>query len=150
MTDELRLFEPVPAALRSSDAALIELCSDTACGLRPDHPGDHARLSVRGTVVAIWPAVQLTERRVAALAQLLAASAALVAAAENAEAIATNIRVTHGDDPVLRRLTALFLRKMPRWDYLPVMSTSRPGREWRELLEDAARGLGGTTDWSAR
>ncbi|GAA1651976.1 hypothetical protein [Nocardia ninae] len=146
MTDELRPFEPCPPGLVHGDDGPIEACSDIRCGLRSDHPGDHARLSVGGTVMAIWPAVRLTESRVSALAQLLAASAVLVDAVANAETVATRIRVEHGDDPVLRRLAALFLRQLPRSDYLPVTSTSRPGaaaREWRELLEDAARSLGG-------
>ncbi|MEV6340963.1 hypothetical protein AB0M12_40365 [Nocardia vinacea] len=141
MTDELRLFEPVPAGLGFATDRPVEACTHEGCGLRSDHPGPHARLSVCGTVTAIWPAVELTPERVAALSQLLAASLAMVTAAENLETVATNIRAAHSDDAVLRRLAALVLRRIPRFDHLPLTTTQRPGREWRELLEYAAIGL---------
>lgn len=142
MASQLKLFERCPPELLRSGGAEcpVEPCSAEGCGLRSDHPDDHARISVSGTVLAIWPAVQLTDSRLAALQRLMAASAALASAADHAESVATDIYRSATDDPLLRQVIAQFLRRFPRWDYLPVLP-ARPGRDWRLLLEDAARGL---------
>lgn len=113
MAPQLRLFEPCPSELRHGGGgdSLIESCS-----------------------------VQFTDRRLADLQRSLAASAALAAAAEHAESVAIEICSSAADDPLLQRVASQFLRRFPRWDYLPALP-ALPGRDWRLLLEQVARGL---------
>ncbi|MGY2025799.1 hypothetical protein [Nocardia gipuzkoensis] len=132
MASQLKLFERCPPELLRSGGAErpVEPCSADDGGVRSGHPDDHARISVSGTGLATWPTAQ----------RLLAASAPLAAAADHAESVATDIYRSATDDPLLRQVIAQFLRRFPRWNYLPVLP-ARPGRDWRLLLEDAAHGL---------
>ncbi|WP_280476215.1 hypothetical protein [Nocardia asiatica] len=132
MAYQLKLFERCsPELLRSGGVKCpVEPCSADAGGVRGDHHDDHARISVSGTGLAIWSAAQ----------RLLAVSAVPAAAVDHAESVATDISRSAPDDPLLRQVIAQLIRRIPRWNYLPVPS-ARPGHDWRLLLEDAAREL---------
>lgn len=125
MASQVKLFKRCPPELSRSGGVEcpVEPCS-------ADRPDDHARISDSGTGLAMWRAAQ----------RLPEVSTAPAAAVDHAESVATDIDRSSTDNPLLRQAVAQFLRRFQRWNYLPV-PPARPGRDWRPLLEDAARGL---------
>lgn len=128
MASQVKLFERCPPELLRSRGVEcpVEPCSADDGGLRSDHPDDHARISDSGAGSAMWRAAQ----------RLSEASTAPAAAADHAESVARSAT----DNPLLRQAVAQFLRRFQRWNHLPG-PPARPDRDWRTLLEDAARGL---------